>query len=97
MKKLKLNLFMVAALAIAAATMSFKMASTASTFHYTDTANPGVFSDPANWQPGNSSIACGTGTTKPCEITAENEADLESKLDGKTNPQVLSIVDSRRQ
>lgn len=96
MKKLKLNLFMVAAVAIAAVTMSFKMASTASTFHYTDIANPGVFSDPANWQPGNSPITCGDGTAKPCQITAEDPADLEAKLDGLDNASVMAIVSSKR-
>lgn len=96
MKKLKVNLMMVLALVIGVATMSFKMASTASTYHYTGTANPGVFADPANWQPGTSE-ECGSGEELPCQITAENELDLQSKLSGKTNPQVMAIVDSKRE
>lgn len=96
MKKLKLNLFMVVALAIAAVTMSFKMAGTASTFHYaSESTAAGAFANPDNWEPGTSPTNC-VGTAKPCQITAEDEADLESKLAGKTNPQVLSIVDSKR-
>ncbi|WP_298940711.1 hypothetical protein [uncultured Dysgonomonas sp.] len=91
-----MNLFAVVALAIAAVTMSFKMASTASTYHYTDAVNPGVFADPANWQPGTSE-ECGSGEELPCQITAENELDLQSKLSGKTNPQVMAIVDSKRE
>ncbi len=89
---------MITALAIGAVTMSFKMVSTATTYHYaSESTDPGAFANPDNWEPGNSSVTCGTGNTKPCQITAEDEADLESKLDGKTNPEVLSIVDSRRQ
>lgn len=87
---------MVAALAIGAVTMSFKMASTATTFHYTDAVNPGVFADPDNWQPGTSPLACNTGTTKPCEISAQDEQDLQDMLDGKDNTQVLSIVSKKR-
>ncbi|OJZ06467.1 MAG: hypothetical protein BGP15_04270 [Sphingobacterium sp. 40-24] len=97
MKKLKVNLMMVLALVIGVATMSFKMASTASTYHYTGTANPGVFADPANWQPGTSPVACNTGEETPCQITAENQMDLQSKLNGKDNDEVLAIVDSKRE
>ncbi|CDS92101.1 conserved exported hypothetical protein [Sphingobacterium sp. PM2-P1-29] len=97
MKKLKVNLIMVAALAIGAVTMSFRMASTANTYHYTDTANPGVFADPANWQLGTSPEECDTGVELPCQITAENVMDLQSKLNGKDNDQVLAIVDSKRE
>lgn len=96
MKNLKVNLMMVLALVIGVATMSFKMVSTATTFHYTDTANPGVFADPDNWQPGNSPITCGAGTAKPCEISAEDPADLEAKLDGLDNDGVMDIVSSKR-
>ncbi|MCT1533010.1 hypothetical protein M3B46_18560 [Sphingobacterium daejeonense] len=98
MKKLKVNLMMVLALVIGVATMSFKMVSTATTYHYdSESTDPGAFANTANWKPGNSPVACGTGVELPCQITAENPMDLQSKLNGKTNEQVLDIVDSRRE
>lgn len=96
MKKLKMNLFALIAVAIAAVTMSFQLASSSEVFHYTDAENPGVFSDPANWSPGGSPAPCNTGESFPCEITVENEQDLTDQLDGKNNQQVLDIADSMR-
>ena len=96
MKQLKVNLMMVLALVIGVATMSFKLASTASTFHYaSESTAAGAYANPDNWQPGTSPKTC-SGTAKPCQMTAEDQADLESKLAGKTNTQVLAIVDSKR-
>ncbi|WP_145328018.1 hypothetical protein [Sphingobacterium siyangense] len=93
-----MNLFMLAAVVIAGVTMSFKMASTSTVYHYdSESTAAGAFATVGNWQPGTSSEPCGTGEDKPCQITAENAMDLQSKLNGKTNPQVLAIVDSKRE
>lgn len=65
-------------------------------FHYTDQADPGNFANPLNWSEGPSTQPCNTGATYPCEMIADNEQDLEDKLSGKNNAQVLSISDSTR-
>lgn len=98
MKKLKLNLIAIAALVIAVVTMSFEMTGRAMTFHYdSESTAPGAFADPGNWKPGGSTVECETGVTKPCEISAENAADLQNKLNGKSNQDVLSIVERTRE
>ncbi|QQD14402.1 hypothetical protein [Sphingobacterium sp. UDSM-2020] len=87
---------MVLALVIGVATMSFKMASSSQVFHYTDTADPGNFANPANWEPGGVTGGCTPGETYPCEITVEDQQDLITQLDGKDNEDVLIMADNTR-
>lgn len=108
MKTLKSKLLMLTLALIGVVAMSFTFVNdkkseaktetkVATIFHYaSESTSPGAFANPDNWQSGVGSVACGTGENKPCQITAEDEADLESMLDGRTNSQVLSIVDSKR-
>lgn len=69
-------------------------------FHYaSEDTTPGAFANPNNWEigPSPSSLACGTGDEKPCELTAADEQDLADILTGNNNLQVLSIADSTRE
>lgn len=92
-----MNLFAIVALAIGGVTMSFKMASTATVWHYTDTENPGVFNDAANWEQGAAS-GCLPSGTKPCQISvdAANETELATYLSGMDNDDVLAINSTSR-
>lgn len=84
---------MVAALAIGAVTMSFKMADTATLWHYTSNSTAaGAFADASNWAQGAGS-SCGTSGTKPCQISvdAANQTELGEYLDGMDNNAVLAI------
>jgi hypothetical protein len=67
-------------------------------FHYVGNSTAaGAFANPANWAEGPSpSNNCTTNGNKPCEITAEDQTELESMLSGRSNPSVLTIVDSKR-
>lgn len=57
----------------------------------------GQFRLTSNWAEGPSTApSCGTGTSKPCEITAEDETELAAMLNGKSNSQVLAIADNKR-
>mgnify|MGYP006994456557 FL=1 len=95
MKKLKLNLFMVAALAIAAVTMSFKMVNDSTTYHYTSNSTaPGAFATTTNWATGAGS--CVSDGNKPCDILVPDGSTLSSVLAGKTNSQVLDINPTSR-
>lgn len=96
MKKLKMNLFAVVALAIAAVTMSFRMAIDDQVFHYTDAVQPGNFANPANWSPGGEPGGCEEGTTLPCEITIGENESLSDVLQDKTNPEVLTMADNTK-
>lgn len=108
MKTLKSKFLMLTLLLIGVVAMSFTLVNkgkseaktevkVATLFHYaSESTSPGAFANPDNWQPGAGSVACGTGENKPCQITAEDEEDLESMLAGKNNAQVLGIVSSKR-
>lgn len=108
MKTLKSKLLMLTLLLIGVVAMSFTLVNkekseakterkAATLFHYaSESTSPGAFANPDNWEPGAGSVACGTGENKPCQITAEDEADLESKLAGKNNTQVMGIVNNKR-
>lgn len=109
MKTLKSKLLMLTLSLIGVVAMSFALVNketpeakaevkVQTTFHYaSESTSPGAFANPDNWQSGGSPVACNTGEEKPCQITAEDEADLASKLSGRNNDQVLAIVDSRRE
>lgn len=75
MKKLKLNLFMVAAVAIAAVTMSFKMADTTTAWHYTGTSSQ-PFNTASLWQQGAGS-GCGPSGAKPCQLNVDATDEQE--------------------
>lgn len=71
----------------------------ATTWNYVGTANPGVFSDPANWEPGASTNpSCGENGNIPCQLTADatDKDELRDHLDGMSNNEVLDISDSKR-
>lgn len=77
--------------------MSFGLSSTATTFHYdSESTLPGAFANPNNWKEGSSPIACNTGETKPCQISAIDVDELQDMLSGKNNNDVLEIVESTR-
>ncbi|KEQ30160.1 hypothetical protein N180_06420 [Pedobacter antarcticus 4BY] len=78
MKKLKMNLFMVAALAIAAITMSFKMADTTTQWRYIGTASQ-PFNDASLWEQGAGS-GCGPAGAKPCQLNVD-AADEQELID----------------
>ncbi|OJV54246.1 MAG: hypothetical protein BGO31_12915 [Bacteroidetes bacterium 43-16] len=67
-------------------------------FHYVgNSTSPGAFANPANWAEGPApSNNCGTTGDKPCEITAEDQTELQAMLSGRSNTSVLTIADSRR-
>lgn len=67
-------------------------------YHYkSESTVEGQFRNTANWAEGpSSSTSCGIGTTKPCEITAEDETELAAMLSGKDNAGVLAISDNKR-
>jgi|SRR5690606_8387607 len=91
MKKLKMNLFAVVALAIAAITMSFKLTNDSVTYHYVSNSTaPGAFATVSNWTEGQSE-ECQTTGNKPCEIEVPEGSSLSAELSGKTNAQVLAI------
>ena len=96
MKKLKLNLLLIAALVIGTVTMAFEMSGTATTFHYaSESTAPGAFADVNNWAQGEGN--CGPTGNKPCDIEVSDGSSLSAMLTGKTNAQVLAInPDSRR-
>lgn len=98
MKKLKVNLIMVLALFIGAVAMSFKLTSNEDPKFYYDSesTSPGAFADMENWKQGDSPLSCNTGVNKPCEIIAEDDEELEEKLDGLNNSQVLAIAHTKR-
>lgn len=96
MKKLKVNLMMVLALVIGVATMSFKLAIDEQVYHYTDAVQPGNFANPANWSPGGEPGGCEEGTTLPCEITIGENENLTDVLQGRTNPEVLTMADNTK-
>ncbi|MEN5196971.1 hypothetical protein [Sphingobacterium faecium] len=105
MKTLKSKLSVVVVAIIGIIAMSFTVANNvptevksevkaSTTYHYTDTENPGVFNDPANWEEGSGS--CGSIGTKPCDIEVPENTDLETMLEGKSNSEVLAINPSSR-
>ncbi|MBX3242291.1 MAG: hypothetical protein KIT80_14990 [Chitinophagaceae bacterium] len=95
MKKLKLNLFMAAALAIAAVTMSFKMVADPTTYHYVSNSTAaGAFATVSNWAEGEGD--CGPTGNKPCDIEVPDGSSLSAELAGKNNAQVLAINPSSR-
>lgn len=82
---------MVAALAIAAVTMSFKMAADPTTYHYVSNSTAaGAFATTSNWAEGESD-ECQTTGNKPCEIEVPDGSSLSTLLSGKNNAQVLAI------
>lgn len=95
MKKLKLNLFMVAAVAIAVVTMSFKMVNTSSLagekwFEYT---GDGSISNPANY-----ALANGNGEMPPPCPNGDDErcAVLAQPQTGDTaHPNLTTIIDEK--
>ncbi|WON93786.1 hypothetical protein [Sphingobacterium sp. UGAL515B_05] len=68
-------------------------------YHYTsESTAPGAFANTANWSEGPSdNPTCGSYNNKPCEITADDAADLSSMLNGQSNSNVLLITDRNRQ
>ncbi|MNV08917.1 hypothetical protein D3C71_993950 [compost metagenome] len=68
-------------------------------YHYTsESTAPGAFANTANWSEGPSgNPSCGLANNKPCEITADDAADLSSMLSGQSNSNVLLITDKNRQ
>lgn len=95
MKRLKVNLLMVAALAIGAVTMSFKMTDDSTVYHYTSNSTAaGAFANVSNWAEGDGD--CGTTGNKPCEIEVPDGSSLSDIIAGKTNAQVLSINSGSR-
>ncbi|WP_312362416.1 hypothetical protein [Sphingobacterium sp.] len=96
MKSLKTNLFAVVAIAIAAVTMSFKLANNSTTYHYVSNSTaPGAFATPTNWEEGESDV-CATTGNKPCEIEVPEGSSLSAELAGKNNAQVLAINPSSK-
>lgn len=87
---------MVAAMVIATVTMSFKMSSSNTTWHYVGEAVPNVYNNIENWEEGESEETCTTYAPFPCEIEAASISALEDMLDGKTNLEVLDIVTGTR-
>lgn len=90
-----MNLFALIAVAIAAVTMSFNLANTTYTWHFTGTTEfEGDYADIANWELGYASEnTCVEIGTKPCEIEVrtDDEEVLEVMLNGLSNEQVLDI------
>jgi len=93
MKKLKMNLFAIVALAIAAVTMSFTVVKNASFagekwFEYTNATDDGNINNPANYElangNGNSEPPCPTGTTERCAVHAQPEAGTPDQPDMST-------------
>ena len=85
---------MIAALAIGAVTMSFKMVDTDTLWNYVGDANPGVFTDAANWDLGAApSGTCFPNGSEPCEIEvdASDQTELNALLSTMNNAQVLQI------
>lgn len=108
MKTLKSKLLMFTLLLIGVVAMSFTLvnkgksevkteAKAATIWRYVGTANPGVFSDAANWTQGTGS-GCGPVGDTPCQLTADasTPTQLSTYLAGRDNNNVLSISDSRR-
>ncbi len=87
---------MVLALVIGVATMSFKLANEEQVFHYVGDQDPGNFANPANWSPGGEPGGCEEGTNLPCEITIEESESLSDVLQGKTNPEVITMADNTK-
>jgi|SRR5699024_4754293 len=98
MKTQKVNFIALVALVIGIVTMSFSINSNNDlTFYYdSEDVSEGAFANPNNWEEGPSEHLCGTGETKPCEISAGSESELQQKLLGLNNESVLSISDNTR-
>lgn len=102
MKQLKLA---VAALVIAAGSLGAfaftkaekEVKKATQTFHYVgNSTSPGAFANINNWEEGPSDLTCSESDVKPCQHDAIDRADLQSQLSGKTNPQVIAMVDHTR-
>lgn len=95
---------MVAALAIAAVTMSFKVAekmgsAAPTTWYYiSEELDEGDFATAANWNKTNNTEACISSGERPCQISVEaaDQTQLASVLSGKSNSQVLSMSTQRK-
>lgn len=107
MKTMKSKLLMLTLLLIGVVAMSFTLVNKGksepktvvkapTTWHYTDTENPGVYTDAANWEKG--SASCGLSGTKPCQISVEasDETELAAYFSGMDNDDVLAINPTSR-
>ncbi|MCT4317816.1 peptide ABC transporter substrate-binding protein [Elizabethkingia anophelis] len=99
MKRLKMNLFAIVALAIAAVTMSFKMANNSTLagekwFEYTDETGDGNPNNAQNYvlTPSNGANppSCPTGTDEICAVKAQSVT-----IGGEEHPNLSTVIDDR--
>lgn len=89
MKKLKVNLLMITALAIGAVTMSFKVAEKAmqddvEVWQYTQSTTAG-HNNPANYIPATGSENCPNTSTVRCTLQAPDDGNGQPDLSQATN------------
>ncbi len=93
---MKVNLLALIAVAIAAVTMSFNLANTATNpWHFVgDSEDEDEYAKAENWESGFApGSTCITGGTKPCNIVvpAVDETALDLYLQGLSNDEVMDI------
>ncbi|MDA3615616.1 hypothetical protein [Polluticaenibacter yanchengensis] len=99
MKNLKVNFFLIAAIAIATVAMSFKMSTTTTVWHYEGLyGTPGDYTDTDNWKIGNqpdNDCALTGETLCEIEVEAANINELKTFMSGETNTSISSIATKR--
>lgn len=96
MKKMKVNMLALIAVAIAAVTMSFNLATPATNpWHFVgDSEDEGEYANEDNWEEGLApGSTCITTGTKPCNIVvpAANKPALGLYLQDLSNDEVMEI------
>lgn len=105
MKKLKINIALIAMIVAATAAFAFKPAPVVQGKHapvnwfYNGTASTeAAIKDGNNWDLSNAG-SCSAAGTRPCEITVEDvstQEDLDAYLDGFTRAQILAMSPNRK-
>ncbi|TWI15654.1 hypothetical protein IQ31_04937 [Sphingobacterium siyangense] len=104
MKKIKINVMALVALAVAGVTGATltsagvaKSNTQSQTYYYNSTeTNEGEFAQPSNWSTSDSSNECQSDGDRPCHIEVPTGQTINQVLANKSNDEVLEMSTDRK-